>query len=400
MVERTEPYVIVGGGVAGAAAVEGLREVDADGPVVLFSGEPELPYNRPPLSKQLWTGAETVEKIAVHDRAFYDTHRVELRLNSRITRIDPASRTVWDTRGEATRYRTLLLATGGTPRRLKIAGGDLEGISYFRTLADYRRLRAEAGPGRSALVIGGGFIGSEIAAALRTVGVSVTMIFPSPRLVSRIFPADLGDHLTAAYREKGIEVITGDEPTSIERRSGGYRTRTRTGHEIRSDLVVVGIGITPDVALAQEAGLASGDGVTVNEYLQSSDPGVYAAGDVTRFPEAVLGERRVEHWDAAVSQGKAAGRNMAGAREPFTQLPFFFSDLFEFGYEAVGEIDSRLRTVADWQEPFKTGVIYYLADRKLRGVMMCNVWNKVDEARALIRRGGEFSDESLRGAIR
>jgi NADPH-dependent 2,4-dienoyl-CoA reductase/sulfur reductase-like enzyme len=163
--------------------------------------------------------------------------------------------------------------------------------------------------------------------------------------------------------------------------------------------VVAGVGVTPNVSLAQSAGLSVDDGVIVNEFLQTSTPDIYAAGDIARFPEAGFGPRRLEHWDNAVKQGKHAGRNMAGACEPFTYVPFFFSDLFEFGYEAVGDVDSRLTTFADWQEENKTGVVYYLDGDRLRGAMMCNVWGKVDAARALVQKAERVSEESLRGAI-
>jgi NADPH-dependent 2,4-dienoyl-CoA reductase/sulfur reductase-like enzyme len=217
--------------------------------------------------------------------------------------------------------------------------------------------------------------------------------------VSRVFPESLGSCLRAQYRAKGVDVLTDDEPVSIQRGDSRYLTRTRAGREIRSDLVVAGIGITPNISLAQSAGLSTGNGVVVNEFLQTSSSDIYAAGDIALFPESGFGPRRLEHWDNAVNQGKHAGRNMAGAREAFTHIPFFFSDLFEFGYEAVGDIDSRLTTFADWQEEYKTGVIYYLEGDRLRGAMMCNVWGQVDAARALIQRAQPESKVTLRGAI-
>jgi NADPH-dependent 2,4-dienoyl-CoA reductase/sulfur reductase-like enzyme len=399
MVKETHAYVIIGGGLAGASAVEGIREVDQRGSILLLSAEKDLPYDRPPLSKQLWTGGKTVAEIILHDKAFYEKNTVDLRLGTEITQIDAAAHTVRDTQGNDYHYERLLLATGGTPRRLSIPGGYLEGISYYRTLHDYHQLRAVAVEGKSVLVIGGGFIGSEIAASLRTNKLAVTMVFPSGWLVSRVFPESLGRYLTEQYRAKGIEILDGDIPQSIQRDGNGYLTRTRAGRVIRTDLVVAGIGITPNVSLAQSAGLSTGNGLIVNEFLQTSAPDIYAAGDIALFPEVGFGPRRLEHWDNAVSQGKHAGRSMAGAREPFAYLPFFFSDLFEFGYEAVGDIDSRLTTVADWQEENKTGVIYYLDGNRLRGAMMCNVWGKVDAARALIQKAQPVSAESLRGAI-
>jgi len=400
MPQKTYSYVVVGGGLAGAWAIDGIRQRDANGSILLVGSEPDRPYDRPPLSKQLWTGGKRVDEVFVHPAEFYAQHGVQMELRTEVVGLDLAGHTIRDGKGGVFRYEKLLLATGGTPRKLTIPGGDLEGLTYYRTLADFRNLRSSATAGKSALVVGGGYIGSEMAAALCVNNVTVTMIFPGRWLVSRVFPQPLGAAITDHYRAKGVRIVTEDVPVSIERKGGGYLTRTRGGQQISTDLVVVGVGISPNIQLAQAAGLNTGNGIVVNEFLQTSDPDVYAAGDVAFFPEQVLGPRRIEHWDNAVSQGKHAGRNMAGANEPFTDMPFFFSDLFEFGYEAVGEVDSRLQTFADWQEPNKTGVVYYLSDRRVRGAMMCNVWGKVDAARELIRKGQPASPEELRGAIR
>lgn len=400
MAEHPYSYIVVGAGPAAAAAVEGIREHDTRGSILLIGAEADPPYDRPPLSKQLWSGAKQVEEIFLHDRAFYAQHGVELRLGMEVVALDPAAHVLRDGGGVSYRYEKLLLATGGTPRRLAVPGGDLDGLCYFRTVDDYRRLRSAASEGKSALVIGGGFIGSEIAAALRSNGLTVTMVFPGQWLVSRVFPESLGRALTGQYRAKGVEIVAGDQPLAIERDGLRYRTRTQAGREIVSDLVVVGIGIAPNAGLAQNAGLETGNGVIVNQFLQTSDRDIYAAGDVAYFPEAVLGPRRIEHWDNAVSQGKHAGRNMAGAHEPFTYIPFFFSDLFEFGYEAVGDTDSRHETFADWLEVNKTGVVYYLSGGRVRGAMMCNMFGKVDAARELIQRNETITAHDLRGKIR
>lgn len=401
MPEQAFQYVIVGAGLAGVSAAEGIRERDAKGSILLLGSDPDLPYDRPPLSKQLWTGAKRVEEVFLHDEAFYRDKAIELRRNVEVARIDATAHTLSDRQGNAYRYGKLLLATGGTPKRLSISGGDLPGICYYRTLRDYHTLRGAAMKGTSALVIGGGFIGSELAAALCMNSVKVTMIFPSATIGSRVFPESLAKFLTEYYRGKGIEVLSSDTPTLIARDGSRFATQTRAARTVRTDLVVAGVGITPNIALAQVAGLKTDDGVIVNEYLQSSNPDIYAAGDIAYFPEAGLGPRRIEHWDNALNQGKHAGRNMGGANERFTYVPFFFSDLFEFGYEAVGVVDSRLRTFADWQEENKTGVIYYLDDRsRVRGAMMCGIFGKVDDARALIAKAQPVAPESLRGAIR
>ena len=388
MAQHYSDYLIVGAGMAGASAVEGIRERDPKGSITIIGAENHLPYDRPPLTKKLWFGKAEVKDIFLHDQAFYDENKVTLALGRRVLKLDTESRTVTDHTGEAHRFRKLLVATGGAPRALPIPGGEIKELCYYRSLDDYERMRRQAAEGKSAVVIGGGFIGSEIAAALSTNHLSVTMVYPSGWLCNRVFPKDLGLAMERLYQSRGIQILKGQKPSSIERHGSGFIVHTDRGQKIKSDLVIVGAGIRPVIDLAEQAGLKTGDGIIVNEYLQTSHPDVYAAGDNARFPYQALGqETRVEHWDNALNQGKHAGRNMAGAREVFTYMPYFFSDLFEFGYEAVGEVDSKLETVADWEKPHETGVIYYLREGKIRGAMMCNVWDKVDEARELIRTG-------------
>jgi 3-phenylpropionate/trans-cinnamate dioxygenase ferredoxin reductase subunit len=401
MTEQLYDYLIVGAGLAGASAVEAIRERDARGTILLVGAEPQRPYNRPPLSKQLWTGKETLDTIFVHNLEFYERQRVVLELNNEIATLDAGAKAVVDRNGQRYRYGKLLLATGGQPRALSIPGGDLDGIFYFRTCEDYVRLRDAADKTKSAVVIGGGFIGSEIAAALNMVGREVSMIFPEPYLVSRVFPEPLGRAIQKNYLGRGVRVLDGDRPVSIARSGERFTVHTQNGIQIDTDVVVVGIGIAPELKLAAQAGLQTGNGIVVNEHLQTSDPNIYAAGDNAFFPYRALGKSmRVEHWDNALNQGKWAGRNMAGAAEPYDYMPFFFSDLFDFGYEAVGEVDASLEPYADWQEKFRTGVIYYRADNEVKGVMLCNVWEKVDAARELIRKREKRTRESLRGAIR
>ena len=401
MAAQSYKYVIVGAGLAGASAIDGIRERDAQGSILLIGSEADLPYDRPPLSKQLWFGTKQVDEIFLHDRKFYERNGVELALDTQIVALDIRAKTIGDARGRRYTYEKLLLATGGRPRKLSIPGGDLPGLCYFRSLADYRRLRGAAAEGKSAVVIGGGFIGSELAAALRTNKLEVTMVFPGSYLCSRVFPESLGRALLDRYVEHGIQVHAGDAPVEITRNDGKYTTRTRGGLSLASDLVVIGVGIDPAIDLAAAAGLQIGDGIVVNEYLQTSDPSIYAAGDNAFFPYPALGETaRVEHWDNAVNQGKWAGRNMAGAGQPYTYMPLFFSDLFDFGYEAVGDVSATLPTWADWQEENRTGVVYYLRDERVCGVMLCNVWEKVEQARELIRGRQLWKRDALRGAIR
>jgi len=401
MADERYAYIIMGGGLAGASAVEGIRELDKKGTILLISAERHLPYDRPPLSKKLWFGKKKVEEIFLHDQKFYDQNGVTVALDTRVTALDANRKNV--TTDKRTRYvfQKLLLATGGVPRMLPIPGGTLEGIRYYRSLDDYLGLRTEAAEGKSAMVIGGGFIGSEIAAALQTNKIDVTMVFPDSYLVNRIFPASLGRALMDLYRSRGITILAGEKPVSFQKRGTQFLTRTESGRELASDMIVAGIGIAPSLELPRKAGLQTANGVIVDEYLQASLPDIFAAGDIAFFPYQALGKQmRVEHWDNALNQGKWAGRNMAGAREPYTYMPYFFSDLFEFGFEAVGDVNAGLETVADWKKENDTGVIYYIGDNKVRGVMMCNVWDKVETARMLIKKGEQVKKESLYGLIR
>ena len=385
-------HLIVGGGMTAAAAARGAREVAPAAAVGIISAEPHPPYNRPPLSKALWKG-DPESSIWRTD----DVQGVEVILSRNITGIDPANRTVTDHQGDTYGYGTLLLATGGTPRRL---AGAPPSVIYFRTLDDYRRLRASAAPGRHFVVLGGGFIGSEVAAALRLQGAAVTMVIPEAGVGARVFPAPLSQDLAQLYREKGVAVRTGEGVAVVSERGGKFVVTTTTGIELPADGVVAGLGIVPAVELAQAAGLATDNGILVDEYLRTSNPAIFAAGDVANFPSQALGHRsRVEHEDNANAQGRQAGRNLAGAAEPYHHLPFFYGDLFELGYEAVGDLDARLETVSDWKTPFREGVVYYLDAGRVRGVLLWNTWGQVDHARALVAQGGPFTAASLKGRL-
>jgi len=393
-------YVIVGGGRAGISAVEGIRELDSSCSILLVGAESHLPYDRPPLSKQLWSGKNEVTDIFVHDRAYFERAGVELASDERVSEIDPGEKTILTDQGRSERYGKLLLATGGTPRRLQIPGAELKNVFYYRTLDDYVELSRDP-EGKSILVVGGGFIGAEIAAALSMHGAHVTMVFPGRLMLQRIFPEALARSIQEQYEQRGIRILSEDVPISFAPRGGWLAVETREGEHLACDSIVVGAGIAPEVGLASSAGLAVENGIEVNELLESSVPGIFAAGDNANFPYAALGKRmRVEHWDNAIAQGKAAGRNMAGAGELYEYMPYFFSDLFDFGYEAVGDVSSSLETYADWQQENETGVVYYLEDGRVRGVMLCNVWEKLDEARALIRSGVHVSERDLHGAVR
>jgi NADPH-dependent 2,4-dienoyl-CoA reductase/sulfur reductase-like enzyme len=385
-------YLIIGGGMTADAAVRGIRELDADGTIGVVSAESDPPYSRPPLTKALWKG-DPLESIW---RKTGDAG-VDLHLGRRVTTLDLPGKTAADDHGTAHSFEQLLLATGASPRRLPFGGDD---VIYYRTVEDYRRVRAVANKNGAVVVLGGGFIGSEIAAALAMNGCKVTMLFPEPGIGARIFPADLARNLVKYYRDKEVDVRPGEEVVDMQAADDGMKVATRSGAKLKVDAVIAGIGVTPNTDLAKAAGLAVEDGIIVDHNLVTSLHGVYAAGDVARFASTVLGKRmRVEHEDNALTMGHAAGRAMAGDKAPYTHLPFFYSDLFELGYEAVGETDPRLDIVADWKTPFREGVVYYLAGGRVRGVLLWGIFGQVDAARALIAEPGPFDASVLKGRI-
>lgn len=382
-------YLMIGGGLAGDAAVRGIREIDTEGSIGMLSREPDPPYTRPNLSKGLWKG-RTLEKIWRHTESL----GAELLLGTRVTALDVSDKSVRDEKGDKYTFDKLLLATGGSPVRLPYGGED---IIYFRDLQDYRRLRAQTEVGDHFLVIGGSFIGSEIAAALTMVGKGVTMVFPEEAICANIFPNELSHYLNDYYRQKGVDVLTDDTVADVEKSGSRFTVRTRSGRAFDVDGVVAGIGIRPNLELARGSGLQVENGIVVDDRLLTSAADVFAAGDVANFYHLALEKRvRVEHEDNAIQMGKLAGRNMAGADEPYTHIPTFYSDLFELGYEAVGEISSRMKTMTDWQEPFKKGVIYYLQNDRVRGVLLWNVWDQIDQARALIAESAPFEAGHLK----
>jgi NADPH-dependent 2,4-dienoyl-CoA reductase/sulfur reductase-like enzyme len=380
-------YLIVGGGMTGDAACRGIRDHDESGTIGMFGAEQHEPYARPPLTKGLWAGKEESSVF----RGTPDLG-VEIHTGRRVVGLDLDARSATDDAGGTHSYDKLLLATGGTPRTLPSADGD---VVYFRTLDDYRRLRARAGDGLRVAVIGGGFIGSEITAALATHGCDVTIVFPDAGIGARLFPAELAAFVNEYYREKGVTVLAGE---LVEQIAPGSVT-TKNGTTIAADAIVAGLGIVPATELAETVGLEVDDGILVDEYGRAGGrDDVFAAGDVARFPVAALrGTRRVEHEDHANTHGRLVGANMAGAGEPYDHLPFFYSDLFELGYEAVGDVDSRLDTVAEWAEPNRKGVVAYVdGEGRARGFLLWDVWGKVDSARELIRSGTVVDSCDLR----
>ncbi len=386
-------YLIVGGGMTGDAAARGIRAVDSSGSIGMFTGEPDPPYKRPLLSKGLWKGKTL-------DQAWCGTDKLDadLRLGTKIVRIDPARKKALDSKGVEHSYEKLLLATGGTPRRLEFG---TRNVLYYRTMQDYLRLRSMTEHGRRFAVIGGGFIGSEIAAALAMNGKETVMIFPENAIGARMYPPALSQYLSRYYREKGVEVLADERVTGIAEEESGTRLTLQGKGAITVDGVVAGVGILPNVDLAREMKLEIEEGgIAVNERLQSGAPDTFAAGDAAAIFQPALGSfQRVEHEDNALKMGEAAGRSMAGDPASYRHLPFFYSDMFDAGYEAVGELDARSDMYADWIEPFQKGVIYYLKNGRVRGVLTWNIFGRMDEARALIAEPGLFKPVDLKNRI-
>jgi NADPH-dependent 2,4-dienoyl-CoA reductase/sulfur reductase-like enzyme len=385
-------YLIIGGGMTADAALHGIREVDTQNSIGLLSAEIHPPYDRPPLSKGLWKGKPL-------DRIWRGTEALdaELHLGRTAQELDPKEKRLVDDQGTEYTFEKLLLATGGTPIRLPF-GGDQ--IIYYRTLDDYQRLRQLVERGQRFAVIGGGFIGSEVAAALAMNGKDVTMIFPERGIGERMFPTDLALFLNAYYREKGVTVLAEQTVTGLETTGDHLTLKTSSRQDIVADGVIAGIGIRPNVQLAEAAGIAVENGIIVDESLRTSHPHIYAAGDVAAFHNPALNMRlRVEHEDNANTMGKLAGQAMAGEPVRYDHLPYFYSDLFDLGYEAVGLLDPRLDTAVDWDQPYRKGVIYYLREGRVAGVLLWNVWEQVEAARELIAEPGPFEPSDLKGRL-
>lgn len=398
--EKSYDYVIVGAGVAAASAVKGIRSEDTRGTIAVYGSEPDEPVYRPVLTKDLWLkNDETLEGSSLAGD-LKDDDALDLVLDTTVTEIDTAAHVVRLADGSAVGYRKLLLATGAEPRVLGVDPGPR--VVYYRTAADYRRLRAAAEKGSHVAVVGGGYIGSEIASALVQNGVDVTLVLDLEDVQELMFPRALAAHLTKAFDDHGVTIVHGSVKGG-EEDDGGVRIRLDDDSHVVADAAVIGVGVLPRTGLAEAAGLEVDNGIVVDEHLRTSAEDVYAAGDVATYPDALLGRRRVEHVDHAEKSGELAGKAMAGAENTYDYTPFFWSDLFDYGYEAVGETSSRLDMVEDWKDgEIGTGVVYYLKAGQVRGVLLWNVWDSVDKARELMAETAKepVEDvEALRGRI-
>jgi 3-phenylpropionate/trans-cinnamate dioxygenase ferredoxin reductase component len=386
--------VIVGGGLAAASAVEELRRQGHLGSITLIGAEPHLPYERPPLSKGVLLGHDSPDSVFVHDQQWYDEQQVEVRTATEVTDIDLDRQHV-RAGVEDIPYQRLLLATGARPRRLSMA--DEAGIqaSYLRTIEDSANLRA--GFSGSVLVIGAGWIGLEAAAAARQAGADVTVIERSAQPLQGVLGPRLGAVFAELHREHGVDLRLETGVDSIRRTDNRAVTvRLTDGHEVRADTVVVGIGVQPNDDLARRAGLGTRDGVLVDATLRATEPHVFAAGDVARHDHPVLGSIRVEHWDTAIQQGRAAARAMLGHDLPYRQMPYFFTDQYDLGMEYLGSIgpDGYDDLVVRGDETARVLTAFWLRGSTVLAGMHLNDWDAMDPIRALV--GSKVSVAALR----
>jgi 3-phenylpropionate/trans-cinnamate dioxygenase ferredoxin reductase component len=384
-----ESYVIVGASLAGAKAAEAMRDAGFDGRVVLVGDERERPYERPPLSKGYLMGKDPREKAFVHEEKWYADHDVDLMLGVTVTGLHRPSHEIEMAGGERVSYDKLLLATGSSPRKLQAPGADLSGVHYLRRLGDSDELREVLAAGGSLVVVGGGWIGLEVAAAARQAGLDVTVIEPQRAPLLGALGSVVGDVFAGLHRDHGVDVRTGSGVSSIEGSDGRVTGVTTTsGEVVAADAVVVGVGVKPNVRLAEAAGLAVEVGIVTDEMLQTSDDAIWAAGDVADAWHPLLGERvRVEHWANASGQGKAAGQAMAGKGEPYAKLPYFFTDQYDLGMEYHGHVGAAGFDDVVLRGDVASGewLAFWLRDGQVLAGMNVNIWDAADAIKALAR---------------
>jgi 3-phenylpropionate/trans-cinnamate dioxygenase ferredoxin reductase subunit len=382
----SKTFVIVGASLAGSKAAEELRNQGFDGRVVLMGAERERPYERPPLSKDYLRGESERDKAHVHDEGFYRDHSIELLEGQTVAAIDPSGGRVMLEGGRELEFDRLLLATGAEPRRLDVPGADLDGVHYLRTLADCDSLRARLGGGGRVAVVGAGWIGSEVAASARQRGLDVTVIDPLELPNLRIFGREIGEFYRDVHAAHGVELLLGDGVDAFEGEGSVSRVRTASGKTIECDFAVIGVGVTPRVELAREAGLEVDNGVVVDERLRTSAENVCAAGDVANAWHPFFEQRiRVEHWANALNQGPAAARSMLGQDVSYDRIPYFFSDQYDVGMEYSGYATEWDEVVFRGERERGEFVAFWLRDGRVLAGMNVNVWDVNEHVQALIR---------------
>ena len=391
-----QTFVIVGASLAGAKAAETLREEGFDGRVVLIGAEPERPYERPPLSKDYLRGEAGREKVYVHDEGFYTELDIELLLGRTATGLDTTARELALDRDERLRYDRLLIATGAEPRRLQIPGAELDGVLYLRSVEDSDALRERLDRGGSVVVIGAGWIGAEVAASARQRGLAVTVLDPMSVPLERVLGREVGAIYRDVHTDHDVRMLLGTGVEAFEGTTAVERVRTSDGRELECDFVVVGVGVQPRTELAAQAGIAVDNGILVDEHLQTSAPGVFAAGDVANAQHPFYGERiRVEHWANALHQGPLAARAMLGHADAYDRLPYFFSDQYDVGMEYAGFARSWDRVVFRGDTTAREFIAFWIAENRVVAGMNVNVWDVTDPIQRLISERLEIDDRRL-----
>jgi 3-phenylpropionate/trans-cinnamate dioxygenase ferredoxin reductase subunit len=399
MADRHVDFALIGGGLAAGNCARWLRESGADGSILLVGREPDLPYNRPPCSKEYLQGKESREDVLFRPPEWYDEQHIEVLSRVSVMKLDPAGRTLKLSSKQEVSFGKALIATGANVRRLNVPGCELEGIHYLRTLGNSDTIREDAA-GKRVVLIGGSYIASEVAASLTELGSSCTMVMLEPVVLSRGFGERAGRWFQHRLEEHGIEIYPGDELERFEGRGGRVtQVVTKAGHLLDADAVVMGTGAVPDVMLARSAGLELGQtgGVVVDSRLQSGTPGIFAAGDMAEYESVVHGGRRlrIEHWDVAFNQGKTAALNMLGRDQPHDVVPYFFSDLSDWAsLEYVGP-------AYEWdQEVFRGSTdagefsVWYIHQGRLAAALSVGRSDDLEAARRLIASGADLSDRT------
>jgi 3-phenylpropionate/trans-cinnamate dioxygenase ferredoxin reductase subunit len=378
-------FVIVGAGLAGAKAAETLRDEGFDGRLVLIGAEPERPYERPPLSKDYLRG-ENAERPYVHAESFYPDNEIELWTSTRVSGINADLRELWLEGDQRMSYDSLLVATGAVPRRLDVAGGELDGIHYLRTLADSERIGERIDRGQRLVVVGSGWIGAEVAASARQKGCQVTMIEMASLPLERVLGPELGEIYVDLHRGHGVEFLPETTVDRFEGKGSVERVVTNDGSSIETEFVVVGIGVAPRAGLVETAGVRVDNGVLVDEHLEASVPGLFAAGDVANARHPFYRRHlRVEHWANALKQGPVAARSMLGKSASYDEIPYFFSDQYEASMEYSGYATQWDEVVFRGDVAAHEFVAFWLKDQRLVAGLNMNVWDASDPIRELIR---------------
>jgi NADPH-dependent 2,4-dienoyl-CoA reductase/sulfur reductase-like enzyme len=393
-------YLIVGAGLAGAKAAQTLRDEGYDGPVTLIGAESERPYERPPLSKGYLSGKDARDSVYVHPEAWYGEHDVELRTGVTVTGLDAAAKEVALDGGDRLHFDKLLLTTGSSPRRLSVAGADLDGVRYLRRVEDADALRADlSGGGRRIVVVGGGWIGLEVAAAARGYGNDVTVVEPQPTVLHAAIGPELAEVFAELHREQKVELKLG---TGVEALNGtGGRVSsvsTDAGDELPADLVVVGIGAGPNTEILNGTGIDVENGILVDQGLRSSHPDVFAAGDVANAFHPLFGRRvRVEHWANALHGGPAAARSMLGEAVSYDRVPYFYTDQYDLGMEYSGSVgpDGYDHVVYRGDLGSREFIAFWLKGGRVLAGMNVNVWDVTDPIQALVRSGAAIDQARL-----